>query len=189
MRHSKVRSSKPRSPGEIRASPILCLQVGQDGRSAIEMIITQHPTINDRGSEEFWSVRLPTLGQNFDASLASQEPRAVFERGGSLRPIGGVALCRSVQEAEINEASLWAQAASSRKARRFTPAGFFNWMVRLSLLRGSLYRASGTNLCEHRQHVEVVRGALDLITLDPDDLAGRHLDRLVRGRNGTCWCL
>ena len=44
------------------------------------------PTINDRGSEEFWSVRLPTLGQNFDASLASQEPRAVFERGGIVAP-------------------------------------------------------------------------------------------------------
>src|ERR1700716_817190 len=75
------------------------------------------------------------------------------------------------------------------RARRFTPAGFFNWMVRLSLSRCSLYRASGTDLCEHRQHVEVVRGVLDLTTLDLDDLAGRHLDRLVRGRNGTCWCL
>jgi len=41
--HSKVRSSKPRSPGEIRANPILCLQVGHDGRSAIEMLITQYP--------------------------------------------------------------------------------------------------------------------------------------------------
>jgi hypothetical protein len=71
----------------------------------------------------------------------------------------------------------------------FTPAGFFNWMVRLSLSRCSLYRASGTDLCEHRQHVEVVPGALELTTLDLDHLAGRHLDRLVRGRNGTCWCL
>jgi hypothetical protein len=34
--HSKVRCSKPNLPGEIRANPILCLQVGQDGRSAIE---------------------------------------------------------------------------------------------------------------------------------------------------------
>ena len=41
--HSKVRSSKPRSPGEIRANPILCLQVGHDGRSAMEMLITRHP--------------------------------------------------------------------------------------------------------------------------------------------------
>jgi hypothetical protein len=31
----------PRLPGEIRASPILCLQVGHDGRSAIEVLITQ----------------------------------------------------------------------------------------------------------------------------------------------------
>src|SRR5437763_14908484 len=39
--HSKVRSSKPRLPGVIRANPILCLQVGLDGRSAIEMVMTQ----------------------------------------------------------------------------------------------------------------------------------------------------
>ena len=46
--HSKVRSSAPRLPGEIRANPILCLQVGHDGRSAMEVLITtQHsePTI------------------------------------------------------------------------------------------------------------------------------------------------
>jgi hypothetical protein len=38
--HSKVRSSRPRLPGEIRVSPILCLQVGHDGRSAMELLIT-----------------------------------------------------------------------------------------------------------------------------------------------------
>jgi hypothetical protein len=74
-------------------------------------------------------------------------------------------------------------------ARRLTPAGFFNRMERLSLLRCSLYRASGADLCEHRQHVEVVRGALHLTPLDLDHLAGRHLDRLVRWRNGACRCL
>src|ERR1700692_521407 len=46
-----------------------------------------------------------------------------------------------------------------------------------------------TDLCEQREHVEVVRAALDLTALDLDDLARRHLDRLVRCRNGTCWCL
>jgi hypothetical protein len=35
VRHSKVRSSKPRSPGDIRAKPILCLHVGHDGRSVM----------------------------------------------------------------------------------------------------------------------------------------------------------
>ena len=51
VRHSKVRSSKPRSPGEIRASPILCLQVGQDGRSVIEneTRIARHQTNDKRG--------------------------------------------------------------------------------------------------------------------------------------------
>src|SRR5260370_39698064 len=45
VRHSKVRSSKPRSPGEIRANPILCLQVRHIGRSTMDDIrIAQHPT-------------------------------------------------------------------------------------------------------------------------------------------------
>jgi hypothetical protein len=34
--HSNVRTSMPRSPAEIRANPILCLQVGHIGRSAME---------------------------------------------------------------------------------------------------------------------------------------------------------
>ncbi len=38
VRHSKVRSSKPRSPGEIRANPILCLQVRHTGRSTMDDI-------------------------------------------------------------------------------------------------------------------------------------------------------
>ncbi len=42
--HSKVRSSKPRSPGEIRANPILCLQVRHIGRSTMDDIrIAQLP--------------------------------------------------------------------------------------------------------------------------------------------------
>jgi tetratricopeptide (TPR) repeat protein len=43
--HSKVRRSNPRSPGEIRARPILCLQVGHIGRSTIEdeLRISLHP--------------------------------------------------------------------------------------------------------------------------------------------------
>ena len=48
VRHSKVRSSKPRWPGEIRASPILCLQVGHDGLSAMEILIARHPEAQDR---------------------------------------------------------------------------------------------------------------------------------------------
>ena len=45
VRHSKVRSSKPRLPGEIRANPILCSQVRHSGRSTIEdeLRISQHP--------------------------------------------------------------------------------------------------------------------------------------------------
>src|SRR6476469_8495467 len=41
--HSKVRCSTPRSPGEIRASPIRCLQEGHIGRSTMELRITHHP--------------------------------------------------------------------------------------------------------------------------------------------------
>jgi hypothetical protein len=44
VRHSKVRSSKPRSPGEIRVTPILCLQVRHIGRSTMDDIrIARHP--------------------------------------------------------------------------------------------------------------------------------------------------
>ncbi len=43
VRHSNVRSSKPRSPGEMRANPILCLQVRHIGRSTMDDIrIAQH---------------------------------------------------------------------------------------------------------------------------------------------------
>ena len=119
VRHSKVRSSKPRSPGEIRATPILCLQVGQDGRSPMEMIITQHPTTNDRAGEEFWSVRLPTLGQNFDASLASQEPPCgVFERGCIVAPNWGALFVDRCKTARSTK-----QASARKPHRRRRPAG------------------------------------------------------------------
>lgn len=36
VQHSNVRSSKPRFPGEIRAKPNLCLQVGHIGRTIVE---------------------------------------------------------------------------------------------------------------------------------------------------------
>jgi hypothetical protein len=43
--HSKVRSSKPRSPGELRTNAMPCLQLGQDGRSRMkdEIRITRTP--------------------------------------------------------------------------------------------------------------------------------------------------
>jgi hypothetical protein len=43
--HSNVRASKPRSPGEMRASLILCLQVGHIGRSAIILITNPAQTL------------------------------------------------------------------------------------------------------------------------------------------------
>ena len=63
--HSKVRSSRPRLPGEIRVSPILCLQVGHDGRSAMEVLITQtSETPNDRRDQEFRFAHAASLRQN-----------------------------------------------------------------------------------------------------------------------------
>jgi hypothetical protein len=82
---------------------------------------------------------------------------------------------------------LKAMRRSARQAAYLEPAGapagflrpfYFNGMGQLSLLRCSS-APRGTDLCEHREHVEVVRGALDLPALDLDDLACRHLDRLV----------
>src|ERR1700730_1485616 len=57
-------------------------------------------------------------------------------------------------------------------------------MERLSLSRCKCNARAlcGADLCEHREHVEVVRGALDLTAIDLDD-------RLVRCRNDTGWCL
>jgi hypothetical protein len=67
--HSKVCSSKPRLPGEIRANPILCLQVRHIGRSTMdELRIAQHPWKRYELSTN-WSVRFPTLRKNFGASL------------------------------------------------------------------------------------------------------------------------
>ncbi len=71
MLHSKVRSSTPRLPGEIRVNPILCLQVGHDGRSAIELLITtRHLEANDRRDQEFRSVRMRTLSDKILAQLS-----------------------------------------------------------------------------------------------------------------------
>jgi hypothetical protein len=77
--HSKVRTSTPRSPAEIRANPILCLQTGHIGRSTmeLELRITHHPpkqyalqyfpvcTMADSGAV-FWrgSGHMPEPGQN-----------------------------------------------------------------------------------------------------------------------------
>jgi hypothetical protein len=67
--HSKVRSSRPRLPGEIRVNPILCLQVGHDGRSAMELLITtRHSEANDRYGQTR-SVRLRILSDKILAQL------------------------------------------------------------------------------------------------------------------------
>lgn len=68
----------PRSPGEIRAKPIQCLQVGHIGRSTVENELrTHHPS---RGREDIHlrnrrSVRCPTLGQDF--CLAAAQPPTI----------------------------------------------------------------------------------------------------------------
>src|SRR5882757_3486486 len=47
----------------------------------------------------------------------------------------------------------------------------------------------GAGLREQREHVEVVRDALDLPAFDLDDLACRKLNQSFRCRYGTRWCL
>src|SRR5258707_6024482 len=70
VRHSKVRSSKPRSPGEIRANPILCLQVRHIGRSTMDDIrIRPPPRRNHMRFSRLRSVRFPTLGQDLAQPL------------------------------------------------------------------------------------------------------------------------
>ena len=70
VEHSKVRCSKPRSPGEIPANPILCLQVGHIGRSTMEDLrIPVHRRIDIHFSKG-GSVRCPTHGVNNGPSWA-----------------------------------------------------------------------------------------------------------------------
>ncbi len=44
VEHSKVRSSNPRGPGEMRANAIRCLHTGHIGRSLVEAAIPEIPT-------------------------------------------------------------------------------------------------------------------------------------------------
>jgi hypothetical protein len=70
VEHSKVRCSKPRSPGEIPANPILCLQVGHIGRSTMEDLrIPVHRRIDIHFSKGR-SVRCPTHEVNNGPSWA-----------------------------------------------------------------------------------------------------------------------
>src|SRR5436190_20398141 len=43
------------------------------------------------------------------------------------------------------------------------------------------------DLCQHREHIEIVRTALELAILGTDDLTCGHLNRLVGGRDNTGW--
>jgi hypothetical protein len=71
--HSKVRSSIPRLPGEIRANPILCLQVGHDGRSAMELLITtRHSEANDRYVRISVRMLAHSVRQNFGTIIERQ---------------------------------------------------------------------------------------------------------------------
>jgi hypothetical protein len=79
--HSNVRTSMPRSPGETRANPILCLQTGHIGRSTKEEALRITPTENDRHFRKFWSVRQPTLGKILAWAPERLEPLAKIRIG------------------------------------------------------------------------------------------------------------
>jgi hypothetical protein len=86
VRHSKVRSSKPSLPGEIRINPILCSQVGRDGRSPIDDVITHTTEGSRRGDSgpctdrnDLPKVRhsvnaLPTIIGKSDGALTVSNP-------------------------------------------------------------------------------------------------------------------
>src|SRR6266404_5846283 len=83
--HSKVCSSKPLLPGEIRANPILCLQVRHIGRSIMEdeLRIAQHPEKRYELSTNR-SVRCPTFRQIL-AQAAKSRGRASRSKAASNR--------------------------------------------------------------------------------------------------------
>jgi len=81
VRHSKVRSSKPRSPGEIRTNPILCLQVRQVGRSTMDDIRTAQPPLKPMCFSRCWSARFPTFYQNLPQANKRQSRDRRFALG------------------------------------------------------------------------------------------------------------
>ena len=164
MLHSKVRSSLPRLPGEIRANPILCLQVGHDGRSAMEVLITQHPepTIRDH---EFWSVRLRTLSDKILAQLLrGEEPDLKIGIGSAghgwmrdrhglgpeapLSPKGGVVLdwvCQTCGQGSKRGPTALAISENGRTRRRGRfcyPCAFICSVAPLSLRVGAISPSS-----------------------------------------------
>jgi hypothetical protein len=90
VRHSKVRSSKPRSPGEIRTNPILCLQVRQVGRSTMDDIRTAQPPLKPMCFSRCWSARFPTFYQNLPQANKRQSRDRRFALG--YRPWEGPGL-------------------------------------------------------------------------------------------------
>ena len=74
--HSNVRTSIPRSPGEIRANPILCLQTGHIGRSTVEeeIRIAQHPSKTICASADFGLSGIRLSGKILAQFLMAREP-------------------------------------------------------------------------------------------------------------------
>jgi hypothetical protein len=160
--HSKVRSSTPRLPGEIRANPILCLQVGHDGRSAMELlIITQHSEANDKVRSEFRSVRLRIPSDKILAQLLrGREPELKIGIGSAghgwmrdrhglgpeapLSPKGGVVLVWACQTcSQGSERGPTARALSENGQGRFCyPCAFICSVAPLSLRVGAISPSS-----------------------------------------------
>jgi hypothetical protein len=80
--HSNVRTSIPRSPGETRANPILCLQTGHIGRSIMEEApsITQHPPITICICADFG-----LFGNRLWEKILAPVPERLWNRGGFSR--------------------------------------------------------------------------------------------------------
>ncbi|MGY4427857.1 hypothetical protein ACVWWO_000334 [Bradyrhizobium sp. F1.13.1] len=80
VEHSKVRSSNPRGPGEMRANAIRCLQSGHIGRSLFEAVIPQILVADDTLSEAGVSTKnlLPSAKKERDQSarVGPAGPRA-----------------------------------------------------------------------------------------------------------------
>ncbi len=155
--HSKVRSSTPRLPGEIRANPILCLQVGHDGRSAMELLITTRHlrTLSDkilaqllRGGEPGLKIGIGSAGHGWmrDRHGLPEAP---------LSPKGGVVLvwvhqtCSQpmLDSATVSKPGLTAHANSEngrtpRGGRSCYPCAFICSVAPLSLRVGAISPSS-----------------------------------------------
>jgi hypothetical protein len=87
VRHSKTRSSKPRSPGEIRVNPILCLQVRHIGRSTMDEIRIAQTPLKPYGFPRMAVCPVPDSRPKFGANVNGLRVKLACKASGPESPL------------------------------------------------------------------------------------------------------